>query len=426
MTQKIDLTIESKYQLLLQIANLTRDTLDLDLILNQLLDQVNKIVDYDAAGIFILVSDLVYQRYTRHQGVIASVVRRGFDDLPFESDPMLSLGKGIIGAVIASGESIVLPDVRLDSRYVVGRKQTQSEIAVPIVRNGRAIGALNVESDQPAAYGLRDLEGLQFFADAAALSIDKAMLHLQLLDKEHLEEQLRLAHEVQARLLPANPPEIPGYRLAGACLPAYEIGGDYYDFIHLDQHRTGLVVADVVGNGVPAALVMSAFRALLRSHARRETDPAELAQSLNRMLPEFSGRGDFVTTVYGVLDARQGRFSYTTCGHNPPLLIRACGEIESLSVRGPALGVFLDGHYQTCDVLLDPGDVLLLYTDGVVELPDEHGDYYGEARLSRVLSANCQRSAQEILQHIIEDTHQFSESDLYRDDFTLLIVQRES
>lgn len=425
MPGKIDLTIESKYQLLLQIANLTRDTLDLDLILNQLLDQVNKIVDYDAAGIFILVSDLVYPRYTRPHGVIASVVRRGFDDLPFESDPMLSMGKGIIGEVIASGESIVLTDVSLDARYVVGRQQTKSEIAVPIIRNGRAIGALNVESDQLAAYNARDLEGLQFFADAAALSIDKAMLHLQLLDKEHLEEQLRLAHDVQARLLPAHPPEIPGYLLAGACLPAYEIGGDYYDFIHLDQHRTGLVVADVVGNGVPAALVMSAFRALLRTHARRETDPAGLAQSLNRMLPEFSGKSDFVTTVYGLLDARQGSFSYTTCGHNPPLLVRACGAIELLAVRGPALGVFPDGRYETCEVRLDPGDVLLLYTDGVVELHNEHGDFYGEARLSKVLSTHCQRPAQEILQAIIQDTRQFSESDLYHDDFTLLLVQRK-
>jgi phosphoserine phosphatase RsbU/P len=319
----------------------------------------------------------------------------------------------------------VLPDVRLDERYVIGREQTLSEITVPIMRNERAIGALNLESDRLGAFDAGDLEVLRFFADAAAFSIEKAMLHLQLLEKEHLEDQLRTARQVQSHLLPDAPPSIPGFELVGVSLPTYEIGGDYYDYIPLDQNHVGIVVADVAGSGVAAALVMSAFRALLRTHAKPETNLAQLAGSINRMLPEFCGRGDFVTAVYAVLDSRTGSLHYVNCGHNPPLLIRACGEAEKLGHRGPALGVFPAGHFESKEVNLAPGNVLVFYTDGVVELTNAEGEFYGESRLAQAACNACQESADGIIQAIIQGTRAFSKSEIYHDDFTLIILQRK-
>ncbi len=424
MVKKIELTAEAKYQLLLQIANTTRDTLDLDVILNQLLDQVQTVIEYDAAGIFVLNRDLVHPRFSRPRGVIAGVVRRGFDDRPLEEDAMLSLGKGLIGHVIQTSESLALPDVLLDPHYVVGRQRTRSEVAVPIMRNDRPIGALNLESDQLAAFDAGDVEILQFFAAAAALSIEKAMLHLQILDKEHLDVQMKTAHEVQARLLPAEPPRLANYEIAGKSLPAYEIGGDYYDFIPLDGDRCGFVVADVSGDGVPAALVMSAFRTLLRTHARQAANPAQLVKIINHLLPEFSGRGDFVTAVYGVLDPADGRFCYTNCGHHPPLLMRLCGRVEKLERRGPALGVFADGAYDTGEEILAPGDLLAFYTDGVVELANSQGEYFGLGRLEQVLCDARPLPAAGLIQAIIEATRSFTGADIYGDDFTLVILRR--
>jgi serine phosphatase RsbU (regulator of sigma subunit) len=258
----------------------------------------------------------------------------------------------------------------------------------------------------------------------AALSIEKAMLHRQLLDKDHLEDQLRTAREVQARLLPQMPPVIPGYELAGVSLPTYDIGGDYYDYLPLDQHRFGFVVADVAGDGVPAALVMSAFRALLRTNARREPDPARLAGTLNRLLPEFSGSGDFVTAFYGVLEPASGRLLYANCGHNPPLLIHTNGHAERLELHGPALGIFSSSQFELGEALLAEGDLLVLYTDGVVELINPDGELFGLSRLEHAVCTSCQDPAQTILEDIIANTQAFSGSNLYRDDFTLVILRR--
>ena len=219
----MQLTDKMKYQLLLEISQKVRDTLDLDRVMDHLLDTVLTVVNYDAAGIFVLNQDLVHGRHERPKGLIAGIARRGFDDRPPEQDAMLTLGEGIIGHVISSASSLVVPDVRLDPRYVEGRSRTRSEIAVPIVRNNRAIGALNLESDQISAYDQADLEALQFFTDAAAISIEKAMLHQQLLEKELLDKQLELAHDLQWRLFPSEPPSLSGYDIAGVCLSAVEV-----------------------------------------------------------------------------------------------------------------------------------------------------------------------------------------------------------
>ncbi len=419
------LTAENKYQLLRQISLQIRDTLDLDEILNQLLDMIQSTVSYDAAGIFVLNQDLIHARHEQPKEMIASVVWRGFDaQRPPEMDPMLSLGKGLIGHVISTGESLVVPDVRLDSRYVVGREGTLSEIVVPIVRNDQPIGALNLESNQLAAYNQQDVEVLLFFADAASISIEKAMLHRQLLENKQIEMQLKMAQAIQSRLLPAEPPVLAGYDIAGTCLPTYEIGGDYYDFIQLPQEQWGLVVADVSGEGIPAAMIMAIFRALLRTHARAGGETAVIAQTMNRLLPDFTGGIDFVTAVFGVLVPDSGQFTYTNCGHNPPLLLRADGRVDTLRQGGPLLSILLGAVYRAAQVTLQVGDLLVLYTDGVVEVMSKEGEEFGLARLQAVLQAAHSLPAQAIIERIIQATQVFSGAANYRDDFTCMVVKR--
>ena len=339
---------------------------------------------------------------------------------------VLMRGQGITGYVIHNCQSVIVPDVRLDPRYVQGRRATLSEITVPIIRNARAIGALNLESDRLSAYTPDDVEVLQFFADAAAISIEKAMLHKQLLEQELIGKQLQTAREVQSKLLPHNPPDLSGYDIAGICIPADEIGGDYFDYIPLSQNRLGLAVADVSGHGIPAALVMTAFRALLRTKALGKSRPAAIANMIDRLLPEFTGNNHYVTVLYAVLDAPSGDVTYISCGHPPPLLLRASGDVEKLNRHNPALGIFQNLHHNDEEIILAPGDILVLYTDGVFELTNQHGETFGLPRLVQVLRENRQLPAAEIILKVIRATQVFSHDYGYLDDFTLVIVRRET
>ena len=421
----MELTIENKYQLILDIQHKVRDTLDLDEILEQLLDSVNVVLEYDAAGIFVLNQDLVHHRYESPRGMIAGISRRGFDPGPPEEDDMLMHGQGITGYVIHNRKSLVVPDVRLDPRYVQGRAATLSEIAVPVILNDRAIGALNLESDRIAAYATEDIEVLQFFADAAAISIEKAMLHKQLLEQELVGKQLETAKKVQTNLLPRKPPNLPGYDIAGVCLPADEIGGDYFDYIPLSPDRVGLAVADVSGHGIPSALVMTAFRALLRTKARGVYAPANTASAINRLLPEFTGDNHFVTVLYAILEVPSGDLRYISCGHPPPLLLRADGSLDKLDQKNMALGILQNFHY--CDELIkiNAGDTLILYTDGVVDIENQQGEAFGILRLIQLIRENQQLTATDMIGKVIEVTREYSDYRDNSDDLTLVILRRK-
>jgi phosphoserine phosphatase RsbU/P len=425
MQKNIELTAEIKYQLLRDISHKIKNTLDLDQILNSFLDLLSQIIDYDAAGIFVLSEDLEHPDYHFPNQKIASVAKRGYAEHPVDSDEMLSQGKGIIGYVINSKESIILEDVRKDKRYVIGRQETLSEVAVPIIKNDRAIGALDIESDKLSTFNQNHLEVLQFFADAVAISLEKAILHQQILDKKKIEEQIKIAKDVQSSLLPPHPPEIEGYEVAGICIPTYEIGGDYYDYIKLDDTNLAIVIADVSGDGIPAALIMAAFRAMLRNQLKLIQEPAEIMKLLNQQIPEFSRKRDFITAFYGRLNYVEHTFTYTNSGQNPPILLRMNGSLELLEQGGPALNILKDVKFNSSLVNLAPGDQIVFYTDGVTEIFSSDSKEYGFERLKKVILGSKFTSANEIISDIVESTKNFSKTKYYRDDFTLIILKRK-
>lgn len=418
------LSAELRYRLLLELSQRISRTLDLPVVLEDLLRALRSAVEYDAAGVFVLKRAVPLIR-RGDPDVIAGMVQVGFDD-PRTDDPMLRSGKGIVGHVIHAGEAVNAPDVRLDPRYVAGRSTTRSELAVPIVSDAGVIGCLNVESDRPAAFSPADAELVDFFASAAALSIERALLHRQVLDKQRIEDQLRVAREVQSALLPAAPPRLPGYDVAAMNLPTGAIGGDYYDYVPLPGESLGLVVADVSGKGIPAALIMATFRAALRHEVRRLADLSALARHLNRAVLESRDAARFVTAVCGVLEPRSGRLTYVNCGHNPPLLLRGRGGREMLGRGGPALGLLEGEPFETGALSLDPGDTLVLYTDGVVEPTNGDDVEFGVDRLEDAVRATGLRPAADALQSVVEATRAFSGHELYEDDFTLVVVRREA
>lgn len=412
-----------KYHLLLEISQQISRTIDLQEVLNHLLQSLRSVVDYDAAGIFVL-NRSVPLGPGPITNMIAGMAVVGFPHIEARNDPMLRSGKGIVGHVIRTGETVVAPDVSLDERYIDGRAGTRSEIAVPIISNGQVIGALNLESGQLGIYSETDAELLEAFAVAAAISIEKSVLHRQVIEKHRIEQQLKLAHEVQASLLPAGAPFVSGYDIAGFNLPAWDVGGDYFDYFPLTDGRLGIVIADVSGKGVPAALLMATFRAALRSEVRKDRPIPAIIEDVHNMLAESMDTSQYVTAVYGTLDPRSGAFTYVNCGHSPPMLIRAGGRREFLPTGRRALGMFGSDPAATCAVHLGAGDTLLLYTDGVVELTDARDIEFGAARLGRVLTESAARPACEIIGELLRATRAYAGRERYDDDFTLVVVKR--
>lgn len=411
------LTVEKKFQLLLEVSEKISRTLDLDELLGHLIDTARSVVDYNAAGIYVIRRD-------GESRVIESMVTRGYDEPGAHEGLLLKVGEGVVGHVIESGKTAIIPDVRSEPRYVEARPSTKSELASPISLNERVIGAFNLERDTLDAFTKADAEVLHFFANAAAISIEKAVLHEELVEKKRIESQLEVARQVQASLLPDQPPQISGFDIAAENLPTYEVGGDYYDFIELPNGHFGVAIADVSGKGVPAALIMATFRAALRTQVRNDFAIAQIIRKVNYLLWESTSDSQFVTAVYGVLDTKSGRFTYTNAGHNPPLLVRFDGKVHELSTGGPALGVFDEATYEEDVVEIKRGDTLVLYTDGVIEAATDDGREFGVRRLQQTIVAGRDLSAFKTTRAVLDATHAWSGVDSFADDFTIAVVKR--
>jgi len=267
-------------------------------------------------------------------------------------------------------------------------------------------------------------EELRFFAKATAIAVERAMLHERLVEAGRLERQLRTAQQVQERLLPAAAPDVPGYEIAGLCLPSARVGGDYFDYVPLPDGCLGIVVADVSGHGLPAALIMSAFRALVRTCMRAGHPLDEVARTLNRELPDTTAGGAFVTALLAVLDPAHGELRYVNCGHHPPLHDRPGAERSELHRGGPLLGVVDDARFQVGRTHLAPGDQVTIFTDGIVEARSRAGAWFGVHRLAELAAASRRLSARSLVEHVLLEVRAFAGVADLEDDVTLVVLRR--
>lgn len=418
------MTPEERNRLLVRLAVDLDGSLNLDEVLGRLLDALRAAVGYDAAAIVVLSREEIFPGYGTSWRRIAATVRRGFEGPLPDVDRLFALGQGLVGHVLRTGEPAVAADVRLDPRYVMGRPSTRSELAVPVHAGGRLVGALNLESDTAGAYGAEDAETLQLFADAAAIAVEKAVLYRLLVQRERLEDQLRLAEELGGADGPASWPDLPGWDAAGFTRPRYEIGGDYYDHIGLADGRLGLVVADVSGKGSLAAMTLTTFRAILRAQLEGEPEPVRTAAVANRLLRDRVAPTEYVTAVYGVLDPATGDFAYANCGHAPPLHVKADGRWEKLTTGGPPLGLLAGARYVAGELVAGPGDLLVLFTDGVVEAEGDGGEEFGTDRLAALVSARREQTSARIVEEVVRATTEFTGSASFEDDFTVFVLKR--
>src|SRR5207253_490053 len=334
--------------------------------------------------------------------VFRSEAVRGYDidDLV---DLRLKMGEGIIGYVATTGEPVISPDVQHDPRYVNAREETRSEMVAPIVSNDEVIGVFDLESDYVNAYSPEDLEVLMLLSSQVAIIIEKVMLHEQLVEKKRLEGQLEVARQVQLELLPPADPKLEGYDISAYNFPTEEVSGDYYDWVRIYEDQIGLVIADVSGKGVPAALLMAFLRASIRANTHIGYAPHISMAKVNYLLWESIERNQFVTAFYGVLDASNKTLAYTNAGHNPPLILDKDGNARFTERGGLPLGMFRDTRYYEYYVSIESGQVIVLYTDGVTEALNPEGVEYGRERLQAAVLAAQNLSAREMISSIHRD-----------------------
>ena len=313
---------------------------------------------------------------------------------------------------LSKQESIVLSRVR-------------SMIAAPLQTGENVIGIIYVDNDvilRP--FSQDDLDLLTVMANVAAIRIEHARLAEIEQSEKLMEADLTQASEIQRSLLPTEPPVYDGWELAGLNLPCRTVGGDYFDFIPYQDGRLAVVVGDVSGKGLPAALLMSSLQA--KVHMLRETNPSpsQAVGTLNRSLTERCPLGKFITFFYALLDPASGAVAYSNAGHNNPLLLRRDGSVEVLPGNGLVMGLFAAVHYEVKKTKLAPGDMLVLYSDGVTEAADTADVEFGEQGLAEFLVARKSERCEDMVNQLVEHMRKWRGTSSFADDFTIVLVRR--
>ena len=300
-------------------------------------------------------------------------------------------------------------------------------MAVPFAVEGRVLGMLYVDSPfHTNRFTERHLQLLTLIAGVAAIRIENVRLLEIQAEKKRWSDELELASEIQLRLHPAMSPDIQSYDVVGVSFPCFEVGGDYYDFIPKKDGRFVIALGDVSGKGIAAALLMSSVHAAVRAQSTTRLSCAEIVSEINQYEYDNTPANRYVTLFYSELDPRTNELTYINAGHNPPILVRAGSEVTRLDIGGFPVGITPDGDYREGWVQLDPGDVLLIYSDGASESLNERGDEFGEARLIDIVQRNRTRTAAGIRDRIEEALTRFVGKADAVDDLTLVIVKRKS
>jgi sigma-B regulation protein RsbU (phosphoserine phosphatase) len=296
-------------------------------------------------------------------------------------------------------------------------------MVAPIIANTEVIGAFDLESDELNAYSDDDLQVLMLLASQVAIIIEKVMLHEQLIEKKRLEGQLEVARQVQLELLPAKDPQLEGYDISAYNFPTEEVSGDYYDWVRIYDDQIGLVIADVSGKGVPAALLMAFLRASLRAATHIGYSPHISMAKVNYLLWESIERNQFVTAFYGILDVTNKTLSYTNAGHNPPLLLDKDGNSQFIERGSLPLGMFRDTRYHEYYLTTKPGDVLVLYTDGVTEARSPSGEEFGRKRLAGAVGKHRNLAARELISAVQREVIEWTDGKGSGDDVTFFVIK---
>ncbi len=320
--------------------------------------------------------------------------------------------------------------IQLDSRSL--RMRERLLIGFPLTVQDDVLGVMLIEEEDPIhgtpSLHIREkrIEIVKGITQQAAIAIKNELLQQEAVKSERMERELQLAREIQMTFLPDRLPDLPGWDISAHWQPARQVSGDFYDVLKLGENRIGLVIADVADKGMPAALFMTLIRTLIRSSAKEKTSPAVVLKQVNDLLFPDSKHSLFVTVFYGVVSLDSGEFVYANAGHNPPIVISASHQgLVELTRTSIALGIFDDIEVAESHIQINPGDTVLLYTDGITEAFSVHEELFGVQRLFDLLSDHHFTTCRNLLETIVDSVFEFIQGAEISDDMTLAAIYRK-
>ncbi len=400
----------------LQLLNEISRELSSVLVLNELLRKIGtltkKLVDYHRFG--ILLADEQTQTFN------AVISLKQDESMPEKTT--VNYGQGIVGAAASTRQTVVVPDVRKDPRYIPANPETRSEMTVPLIYRNRVIGVIDLESPQLNYFNEDHVRMFTTLAPQVAIAIENARLYERVARSEaRLENDLRRAQEIQMHLMPGIAPKIPGLDIALQFQPARELGGDLYEFLSYGRDRQVIIVGDVSGKGAPAALYGAMASGTLRSLAPLKLPPPEMMKRLNVMFLERKIEGHFITLTYAVWEPKTKTMSLANAGMPLPILVRK-GQCRAIRAEGVPLGLLENVEYQQETVNLETGDLLVFFSDGITEAPNLQLEEFGTRRLESVLRQNAHKPPQDIVSQVFKDVRAYEAGRPQRDDQTLVVL----
>jgi sigma-B regulation protein RsbU (phosphoserine phosphatase) len=392
--------VERHNRTLTTLAKVSREfssILDLNQLLGKISSTMRDLINYDAFSILEVDHSA---KALRHLFSIRYDQRVNIDNVP--------LGKGITGAAAESREVVRVHDTTKDPRYIASHPDIRSEVAVPLIAQDRVIGIMDLESDRVGYFSDDHVRTLTLLAPQVASSLENARLYAEIAQREKaMEEDLRAARELQRVLIPDANPEIEGLNAAVKLRPAREISGDIYDIFEQRDGQTVIAMGDVSGKGAAAALYGGLMSGLLRTLAPRRRHPAELMKALNDALIERKVDARYVTLGVLLWDPSTGQIVMANAGAIPPMVCRGT-EILKLRVEGVPLGLLDAREYEEFTFQAEPGDTILLYSDGVTDHLNDSGIEFGRGRLAQVVRSHCALSAEGLIDAIFAELDKFS------------------
>lgn len=332
--------------------------------------------------------------------------------------------------VLKEKVSLIIRDVEVDPNWESHQSLVahgiRSVMAAPLQTDEEVIGMIYLDSSGAGGrkFDVQDLELMTVMANVAAIRIERERFVEAQRASELLAAELRRAEEIQRQCLPERPPLLDGVDLAASTQPCYTVGGDYYDFVPTKDGRLAVVLADVAGKGLSAALLMMNLQARVQVLAAEITDPAAVVRRLNEMLLPICPASRFVTLVFGFLDPATGEFHYTNAGHEPPLLLRRDGALELLETGGPVVGMLPGLQYESGRCVLEPGDSLILFSDGLSEARGPGGEEFGQHRIAEAFRSSGDVAATARLRALGGRVGEWLGGSSFHDDMTVVAVVR--
>ncbi|MDE3104036.1 MAG: SpoIIE family protein phosphatase [Acidobacteriota bacterium] len=397
--------------------------LDLDDLLERIGVLLKRVIDFQMFSILLWNdrTSLLEHRFSTRYGE------------RIQRERTIRLGHGIIGTAAEQRQPILVPDVRKEPRYLAENPETRSELSVPLIYKGKVIGVLDLEHTRVNYFTEDHQRTLGTLAAQVAISIANARLYQRIQEEEQrLERDLAMARQVQLRLLPPSPPRPHRAEFAAAFLPARSIGGDLYDFLDYGPGRTALAVGDVSGKAAPAALYAALVSGILRSLASQHLPPAELLAALNDQLQERKLDSQYVTMLIAVWDDANQTIEIANAGSVQPLFLTATSgslthayEVKTVAAEGFPLGLFPEAKYEAFTLATQPGDMMVFFSDGIVDAENSAGEMFGSERLATLLEQHptAARSARSTVDAILEAVQNFQSGTEHFDDETVVVLR---